>query len=117
MKLGEIRLDLMSRDFLILEKAHQENRNYVEILVVKVDVDNLKYESKSVITIGEYLNAEFMAGLYRQCAYSIDELYNNRHAQNTNTCSHQTVVVDSIITCIKCMAKLGTNLNINFSDN
>jgi hypothetical protein len=109
MTLHEQKLDILKRGYVLSERMFPENKELVQVVVFIQDTDGLKIESTPAIEQITYLNEDNYITLIKTMVQQVDGYIASRHAQNPNTCNHNSVDVGGgLIGCLNCMAKLGT---------
>lgn len=118
MTIQEIRLDIISRHFFMIERYINSNGlPYVELVISKLDTDNLRYDYTVPIMAQNYVWEDVYINTIKDIAYNIDTLITNRHTQNINSCQHDMIMVGYNKVCKRCMGKFGETIPVNLTFN
>lgn len=106
MTLQQVKLDLISRGFTIVEQPSSEPGGvYLNIRVL--DVDGLIVDAAAHVYTHMFENEEDYIGIIKERVVSIEKYISDRHYRNINKCNHIPINVGNQKICTRCMAKLG----------
>jgi hypothetical protein len=118
MKLQEIKLDALTKGFVIGDVMSPNTPGAVQCIITKFDTDGLCFNSKHDFYPEEFFSIPTQKEFIRRSVILIDRNIKDRHAQNIKTCVHQhiSIVVPNsnaeTLACVKCMAKLGSKIKL-----
>lgn len=116
MTINEVRLDLYNQGFTLTERIFNDK---VHIFLCKVDTDTLRFDNNIFVERGIMYEAgdKSYIDLLKDMTKVINDAITERHAQNPSNCTHQEVMIGSKKGCIKCMAKFGERMQLDFNWN
>src|SRR5690606_5820993 len=104
MTLQQVKLDLISRGFTIVEQPSQEPGG-IHLNVRVLDVDGLIVDAAAIVYNHMFENEDDYIGILKERVVSIEQYITDRHYRNVNKCEHVPTSIGTRKICTRCMAK------------